>query len=290
MPGRLLVAWALPFLAACTAFMAPREVARQDAYSAGFVQAQLPDPYLKAFLRRSAIATRRLTIYLEGDGAPWPWPDQPPVDPTPLKHTVLGMAKDDSTDAVAYLGRPCQHLESAILAECNTDWWTQARFGADVIAATDRAIDALKRASGATSIALVGYSGGGTLASLAAAGRSDIACLVTLAAPLDIDAWTDAIGVSRLVGSRNPIDSAGRLGDLKQTHVRGKEDRLVPAASTNRFLAKVPSAQVIDLDGVDHHCCWREVWSRIRTSTCLGQAFAVSGVNGKSSAAAGERS
>ena len=80
--------------------------------------------------------------------------------------------------------------------------------------AVNRAIDALKAASGALGIALAGYSGGGAMAALIAARRPDTVCLVTVAAPLDTGAWTQAIGVSPLRTSLNPLDHAARLASL----------------------------------------------------------------------------
>jgi len=259
-------------LAGCSALLSPREAAWQFASDHGFIDARLPDPHLKALLRqRSTGGAGRLTIYIESDGAPWPFRDAPPADPTPLKRTVLGMANADPSALVAYLGRPCQYLEPQDLERCDPLNWTLGRFGPDAIAATVRAVEALKSTSGATSLALVGYSGGGAMASLVAASRSDVTCLVTLAAPLDTDAWTDAIGVSRLAASRNPLDVASRLAGLAQNHFRGRDDRLVPPATTTRFLARVPVARVTDLDSVDHTCCWQEAWPRLRESTCLAR-------------------
>lgn len=276
MPSRIAFGWALLFLAGfvagCAALLSPREAAWEFASSRGFVDARLSDPHLKALLRqRPSDDTGRLTIYIESDGAPWPFRDAPPADPTPLKRTVLAMADADPSALVAYLGRPCQYLEAHDLERCDPMNWTLGRFSPEAVAATARAVDALKRASGATSLALVGYSGGGAMAALVAAARSDLSCLVTLAAPLDTDAWTDAIGVSRLAASRNPLEVAPRLAGLAQTHFRGRDDRLVPPATTARFLARVPAARVTDLDGVNHTCCWQDAWPRLRESTCLAR-------------------
>lgn len=231
----------------------------------------MPDARVKGFLRERVSAADHLIVYIEGDGAPWPWPDQPPADPTPLKHLVLAMAASDGSAAVAYLGRPCQYLEPGGLADCDPALWTRGRFSAEAIAVTQRAIDTLKSAARASKVSLVGYSGGGAMAALVAAGRTDAVCLVTLAAPLDVAAWTRAIGVSPLTGSGNPADVAASLSGIPQTHLRGRDDRLVPPASTARFLAQVPRAGVIDLEGVDHQCCWQDVWPRVRQFTCLAR-------------------
>jgi len=275
MPGRISCGWAL-FLGAClggcVALLGPRDAAWRFAEDSGFSERRLPDTYLKALLRQRAEGRAgRLTIYIESDGAPWPFRDAPPADPTPIKQTVLRMAAADPAGLVAYLGRPCQYLEPQDLARCDPMLWTLGRFSPDAVAATGRAVEALKKAAGATSLALVGYSGGGAMAALVAAARSDVSCLVTLAAPLDTDAWTQAIGVSRLWASRNPLEVAPQLTELAQTHFRGLEDRLVPPVSTTRFVARMPTARIIDLPDVDHTCCWADAWPRLIESSCLAR-------------------
>lgn len=109
------------------------------------------------------------------------------------------------------------------------------------------------------------------MAALVAARRDDVKCLVTVAAPLDIAAWTDSIGVSRLRHSLNPADVAARLKYLPQTHFRGMADQTVPPLSASRFLASVPTARVIDRIEFDHQCCWLRDWALLREQSCLRQ-------------------
>ena len=270
--------WVIPgsavfFLGACVLLQAPADQARAIASEAGFSSIELPDKRLKGFLRlRSAPgAFSTLTVYIESDGAPWRVPDEPPFDPTPHKPMVLQMAASDPGGAVAYLGRPCQYLTANALAHCDPALWMLGRFSEDAVAATNASLNALKKRAQASSVNIVGYSGGGAIAALLAARRDDVNCLVTVAAPLDSDAWTAAIGVSRLSYSINPADHAGKLGPLRQTHFRGRKDTLVPPATTRRFLTKVPGARVIDKDDYDHQCCWKEDWAELRAQSCLAR-------------------
>jgi len=55
------------------------------------------------------------------------------------------------------------------------------RFAPEVINSFSRAIDTLKEKSGAKYVELVGYSGGGAIAVLVAAGRSDVVGVRTVA-------------------------------------------------------------------------------------------------------------
>lgn len=271
LPNWVISISAVLFLGACVLLQAPAEQALAIAAEAGFLPVELPDKRLKGFVRliSSPETVRTLTVYIESDGAPWRVPDEPPFDPTPHKPMVLQMAASDPSTAVGYLGRPCQYLTPNALAECDPALWMLGRFSEDAVAATNASLTAMKSRARASAINLVGYSGGGAIAALVAARRDDVKCLVTVAAPLDSDAWTSAIGVSRLSYSLNPADIAGKLRPLTQTHFRGRRDTLVPPATSRRFLAQVPGARIIDKDDYDHQCCWRTDWIDLRTQSCL---------------------
>ena len=103
-----------------------------------------------------------------------------------------------------------------------------------------------------------------------APGGSEFSCVVTVAAPLDTRAWTEAIGVSPLSLSLNPADDAGRLSKVRQTHFRGGRDKLVPPATSKRFLDRVQNATVIEKEGFDHRCCWDDEWKNLWRLSCLG--------------------
>jgi pimeloyl-ACP methyl ester carboxylesterase len=213
-----------------------------------------------------------LTVFIESDGAPWPWPDTPPDDPTPVKPLVIGLAVSEPSNHVAYVARPCQFLSPAELAGCDPALWTNGRFRSDAVRAVEIAVDGIKARSGASRVNLVGFSGGGAMASLVASRRGDVGCLVTIAAPLDTSAWADAIGVTRLAASMNPADSAVRLVGLPQTHFSGKDDAVVPERSAGRFRATNPGATWIRVAGFDHDCCWEREWAALRRRSCLASA------------------
>ena len=270
LPSRIIFGWAVCFCAGCALVQSPVERAYSIAAEAGFVAVDIADTGLKAFVKTPrSPAAARLTVYIESDGAPWPWPDEPPVDPTPLKPLVVGLAAADPGVAVAYLSRPCQYLSDRELANCDPALWTKGRFRGDAVAATTRAVEVLKQLTGASSVNLVGYSGGGAMAALVAARRGDVKCLVTVASPLDTSAWTDSIGVSRLQGSLNPADFALSLLGVPQTHFRGIRDQTVPPRSAARFLSAVHNARVIDRADFDHECCWLRDWPTLYRQSCL---------------------
>ena len=257
-------------LSGCALVQSPTERVEAIAAASGMAEVALPDRRLRAFSKAAVVGTP-LTVYIESDGAPWIARDRPPNDPTPIKPVVMQMAAVDPSLSVAYLGRPCQYLSERDLDECDPALWTLGRFSEDAVAASQAAVERLKRQAGASSINLVGYSGGGAMAALVAARRDDVACLVTLAAPLDTNAWADAIGVSRLRLSLNPADYVDRLIRVPQTHFVGARDVTVPPDSIRRYTEKVSAARVQTMERFTHTCCWADEWKDLRSRSCLTQ-------------------
>lgn len=185
----------LAALSGCAALKSPESPAeRADAQAqAGQFQpvAALAGTPVRAWLRQppSAVseANATLTVYIEGDGAEWRSKFEPPADPTPDNPLTLRLALRDPGARVAYVGRPCQYLDAAALAQCPSVLWQRARYGEHAVTMMSAALDVLLLTANVQRLRLVGYSGGGAIAALLAAQRSDVACLVTVAAPLDTD-------------------------------------------------------------------------------------------------------
>ncbi len=217
---------------------------------------------------------QRLTIFIEGDGASWPRPSVPPFDPTPAKPLSLLLAVSHANapsqvdEAVAYLGRPCQYLLPGDLASCPVAWWTLGRFGTVPLRLMNERLDELKAQAPNAKLRLVGYSGGGAAAALLAAQRSDVACLVTVAAPLDTEAWTLAKKVSALSESQNPLDVADTLRGIPMTHFSGSNDDVVPAGVNQRFMLQAHTLEVMK-PGFDHDTQWIKAWPSLASTSCL---------------------
>ena len=226
---------------------------------------------IKAWLRVApgAAADAPLTIYIEGDGANWRGPYRPPADPTPDNALTLRLALRDPGVGVAYLGRPCQYLDEEALAQCAPSLWIRARYGDMALKVIDRVIDNLKQDTGAGRLQLVGFSGGGAIAMLIAARRADVACVVTLASPLDTAAWTSALDLSPLTESHNPFDYTSRLRFIAQTHFAAADDKIVPPATLREIREALPYARFEIMQGYDHDCCWVRAWEMLRARSCL---------------------
>lgn len=264
---RLWIVWALlGLLPGCGGLPAEIGEARTAGWRMEFVQADALR--LLTLASGDRAAGDMLTIYIEGDGRAWLSRTRPSDDPTPRQATALGLALRQEGGARAYLGRPCQFgaLDPAgrsAHGACTPQLWTMERFDEPAIAALDSAVSTLKRRAGASRLRLVGYSGGGTVAALIAARRKDVAALVTVAAVLDVDAWTDWHGITPLSDSLNPSDVAHRLGSIRQWHLFGGADKVSPQQVSSAFLERLPAntpAESRVYPDADHRCCWYEIW------------------------------
>lgn len=257
--------------AACSSLQVaegPRQTAAAWAAERGFapIPVQADGFQLAAFMRRQSTRVDTLAVYIEGDGAAWPSPYHPPHDPTPTKPLVLTLAASDPSDAVVYLGRPCQYLDAAALARCPTAYWIDSRYAANVVAAYDSAVAELKAALAAQRIRLVGYSGGGVIAALVAARRRDVDSLVTIAAPLALGEWVKWHGASPLAGSLDPV--AIEASPSAGVHFVGGNDKTVPPAIVERFV-RVKGGRAQTVAEFDHECCWARDWPSLLRQTLV---------------------
>ncbi|MBK1718454.1 alpha/beta fold hydrolase [Thiocystis violacea] len=200
----------------------------------------------------------RIHVYLEGDGLPWISRHRIASDPTPRNPLALRLMAADPNPAI-HVGRPCYHGLAGD-AGCSPWLWTHGRYGDEVVESLARAIDGILPPGDDRRVTLIGYSGGGALAVLLAPRLRGVTEVVTIAANLDIDAWTDHQGYSRLSGSLNPADQAPLDPGIRQLHLVGARDGQVPPGSIARFLARNPHATVEVFQGFDHRCCWIERW------------------------------
>ncbi|WP_374573269.1 hypothetical protein [Phenylobacterium sp.] len=196
-----------------------------------------------------------LTVVIEGDGMAHDRRGRARADPTPRRATGLEIARAWPDEPKAWLGRLCQYT-AAKDAACSPADWTTGRFSEAAVAAADAAIDQLKADAGARRVRLVGWSGGGTLAALAAARRDDVAALVTIAAPLDLAAWTAWHGLSPLAGSLDPVRLEPLTG-MAQTHLFGRFDPVVPPQMGEPAARRLagPGGRV-EVWPERHGCCW----------------------------------
>ncbi len=206
-----------------------------------------------------------LHVYIEGDGLAWETRTKISSDPTPSIATALHIAENDpmkSKVAILYLARPCQYNKEENIPLCNNKYWTSHRLAPEIVEAMSEAITQIKEKVGAQKIVLIGYSGGGALASLIANKRDDVSFLGTIAANLDIDYWTTFHNVSPMHGSLNPIDFTTKIKNLPQRHISSFADTVIPPEISQAFCNKINSPQAcVTVDNIPHWGDWEKVWN-----------------------------
>jgi len=202
-----------------------------------------------------------LHVYLSGDGSPWINGTRIATDPTPRNPVALRLMALDPSPSL-YLGRPCYHgLANSI--GCDAAAWTSGRYSEQVVASMTAALEAFVRDNGYADVVLIGYSGGGVLAWLLASRIPQTQLLVTVAANLDIDAWTRLHGYTSLQDSLNPAALAPLPPRIRQLHLVGTSDTNVPPSLVRTALEGAGEQVIVATKPTDHRCCWEKLWPGI---------------------------
>jgi len=200
----------------------------------------------------------RLHVYIEGDGLPWTG-HYPSADPSPRNALALRLAVQDPNDFV-YVGRPC-YFTGPTPPQCSPMYWTSHRYGEEVIRSMATAIERIRQ-PGYSEIVLIGYSGGGALAALLESRVEGVIGVVTVAANLDIDAWTEFHDYDPLSGSLNPI-RVPLNPEIPHLQLVGGIDKTVPATTSVDYSRVQPNVELIEFEEFGHVCCWEEAWPTI---------------------------
>lgn len=208
------------------------------------------------------------SLYIEGDGSAWMTRTRPSADPTPSDPVALRLAALDPAPNVIYIARPCQYTRGPA---CDIPYWTHRRFAPELVTAMDSAITTLTPPHRIKGLRLVGYSGGGTMAALLAARRTDVIDLRTVAGNLDHRAQSRLLDVSALDGSLNPPDDAARLRLIPQQHFIGGDDKIVPHGIYDSYAATLQNSPCLHasvLPGITHDGDdWVAQWPRLLRQT-----------------------
>lgn len=200
-----------------------------------------------------------LRVYIEGDGNAFSSRGRRSSDPTPKQPLMLELAALDTYPNILYLGRPCMYGLAQRDGACDVRYWDEARYGSAVLSSLNQAI--ASRQQPEQKLELIGYSGGGVLAALLAAGRDDVANLRSLAAPLDVAAWVAHHRISPLTESDDPTRHLPVLQSIPQLHFAGQDDAIVPPAIQQGFLQKLNSrCAELRLLPTSHHQGWHAGW------------------------------
>ncbi len=233
------------------------------------------------YLNRKNLAesATRLHVYLHGDGTPWLGAGRPAFEPTPRHPLTLKLMALDQMPSI-YLSRPCYGGLAVSDPPCHPWLWTHGRYSESVVASLVAAVRRLLGEQWPGRLTLIGYSGGGTLAMLMAERLEQVDTVVSIAANLDIEQWTQRHGYSRLSASLNPARRRPLREDIAQLHWVGERDANVPPALIRSALRPQPCARLTILPGVDHACCWQRLWPTLLVE--INQASVTACQDGKS--------
>lgn len=200
-----------------------------------------------------------LHIYIEGDGIPWRTRTTISKDPTPRNPLALKLMSQDSSKAI-YLGRPCYFgLHNS--KNCSIKQWTSGRYGENIITSMESVIRKYNNKNNIKEFVLIGYSGGGVIATLLSERFKSKVPYITIASNLDIDKWTNLHGYSPLIYSLNPAKMGLKKGKLG-VHLIGAYDTNVPPPVISDFV-KASNGKIVVYKDYDHLCCWVNNWQRI---------------------------
>jgi hypothetical protein len=216
-----------------------------------------------------------LYVFIEGDGLPWRRQGSE-VSTNPTPHRALALALAIRTPGRRmYLGRPC-YFSAINDRACNPRVWTSERFSPAVVASMAAVVNRHCADGCRGGVVLIGYSGGGVLAVLMAAQVPSTLAVITIAADLDTDAWTRVHGYSPLSGSLNPAALPALPSGIREWHLVGDRDSVVPPDLNRRYFDRIDAQAVWHFAEFDHVCCWEERWpgifSRIQSSVAENSA------------------
>lgn len=260
---KVVAIFALFFAAGCASRVtAPAAIAAKH----GLIQAELQGTvfthtaYHTPASSQSDDSAELLWVFIDGDGRPWIGGREPAKNPTSARPIALELAAQMQRP-VLYIGRPC-YDRPAMEPSCTATWWTDARYSPTVVQSLAAAIRRYQDQAHFERLVLVGYSGGGVLAELVAHEVSNVAAVVTIAANLDVSAWTEYHGYLPLTASLNPAATTNPAS-WPEIHLLGEEDEVVPPETVQRYFERHPRGVVWRYSNYGHVCCWREEWPRI---------------------------
>ncbi|MFP4386939.1 MAG: hypothetical protein ACLFP8_06930 [Alphaproteobacteria bacterium] len=200
-------------------------------------------------------------LYIEGQG------NKDASDPTPSNPVALHLASKDKAENVIYIARPCQYTSMVSPAQkCDPKYWNEDSFSQTVLDSYNKALEGIITRYGIRSFNLIGYSGGGTIATLLAAHRADIKSVRTVAGILDHTAYTQETGAPPFNNSLNPVSETMSLAKTPQYHFVGGADDTVPPAVLHSYLQSMPPGncvQTMFVQEASHNTGWVDKWPEL---------------------------
>ncbi len=200
-------------------------------------------------------------IYIEGERS------NTNPSSTPFNPVALHLASKDKANNVIYIAHPCQYTGMiSVTDKCSDSYDNESSFSDEVIESYNTALDDISRRYNIQKFNLIGYSGGGGIATLLAAKRSDIVSLRTVAGILDHETYTTLLKAPAMTQSINPASEAATLTKMPQYHFIGGRDDIVPPAILHSFLQSMPPTNCVQTMLVQeamHDSGWVDKWPEL---------------------------
>lgn len=239
----------------------PKAVSQAQAHH--FVEKRIVSgPFKLTTFKEPLVAQYPLIVYIEGDGQSWIRFNLLSKNPTPKRALPLSLALLDPRPNRIYLARPCQYTPLDEDPNCHPKYWSSHRYSPEVLHSYHAALDHLK-VTPTQKIHLIGYSGGGAIATLLTATRPDILSLTTIAGDLNHHALSQLHHTTPLTHSLNPYDFRHALSHTPQRHLVGKRDPIIPPTLAQDFVQQLPKphcAQWHLFAHVSHFKGWKALW------------------------------
>ncbi len=220
------------------------------------------DTYSFYTIQQQNNTCKNVHVYFEGDGLAWITRHLISDDPTPLTPTTFNLLLKDKYQCKVYIARACQYTNDN---HCSKKDWTSHRFSEQIIFATNKIIDKIKNNFQNDNFIFIGYSGGAAIASLIANQRNDVTYFISIAGNLDTELWTKIKKFQPLTGSLNPVNYTNNLKSIKQYHLIGTKDSIIPYNVTQSYIKKFSNKENIKLKSVNatHNCCYEDFFKDI---------------------------
>ena len=205
---------------------------------------------------------KNIRVYIEGDGLSWVSRSVISQNPTPTNPVALSLMNEDLSLCKIYLARPCQYVDSM---QCDKKYWTSHRFNEKIIQSYNEVLDDLKIQYENSDFTLIGFSGGAAIAGLLSSSRDDVKMFISVAGNLDTNKWTTLHNISKLDGSLNPADYTKKLENIKQYHLIGNNDKIIPKDIFLSYFSKFDKKDKVHVLYYEqnHNCCWENPFKKL---------------------------
>lgn len=192
-----------------------------------------------------------LRFYIEGNGTP-----------NPNKAIALELAKEDQTNNIIVLTRPCQYIENKICQ--NKNIWTTERYHPEILTEMKELTNFFIKKYKAKNVEFVAYDDAAPIAFNLAQRLGGAKKIVTIAGVLDINSYAKQNNLPKFKNTKEIQYNQHIIERIPQIHYIGSDDTVVTRSMTEKFVSKFNNPKNITIKvvhGFDH-----DDWDKIKLS------------------------